>query len=185
MKVMSNRIAMILSIVIFSLSLIFQTAHAEIFKWVDEKGTVHFTEDPATIPEKYWEKVKSRTTEEDLMSPEERARAKKQYEEEVREKLKKEGKEYDAKEFERKFKELEERQKRGQIPTFKGERRKRVKCQGAHSETGAPVYGECIDGKFTGYFSQTGKPVYGNCDVNGRLRAYDPETGKQVLGKCE
>jgi len=67
MKVMFNRIAMVLSIVIFSFLLIFQTAHAEIFKWVDEKGTVNFTEDPATIPEKYREKVKSRTTEEDLM----------------------------------------------------------------------------------------------------------------------
>jgi len=46
-----------------------QLAHAEIYKWVDEKGTVHFTEDPATIPEKYREKVKSRTTDEDLMTP--------------------------------------------------------------------------------------------------------------------
>ena len=115
MKVMFNRIAMVLSIVIFGLLLIFQIAHAEIFKWVDEKGTVNFTEDPATIPEKYRDKVKSRTTEEDLMSPEERARAKKQYEEEVKEKLKKEGKEYDAKEFEKKFKELEERQKREKV----------------------------------------------------------------------
>jgi len=108
MKVMSNRIAMVLSIVIFSLSLIFQTAHAEIYKWVDEKGTVNFTEDPATIPEKYRDKVKSRTTEEDLMSPEERARAKKQYEEEVKEKLKKEGKEYDAKGLEKRVKEIME-----------------------------------------------------------------------------
>ena len=24
-------------------------------------------------------------------------------------------------------------------------------CKGAHSETGAPVYGECFDGKFTGF----------------------------------
>jgi len=115
MKVMFNRIAMVLSIVIFGLLLIFQIAHAEIFKWVDEKGTVNFTEDPETIPEKYRDKVKSRTTEEDLMSPEEKARAKKKYEEEVREKLKKEGKEYDAKEFEKKFKELEERQKREKV----------------------------------------------------------------------
>ncbi len=115
MKVMFNKFATVLSIVIFSLLLVFQIAHAEIFKWVDEKGTVHFTEDPATIPEKYMDKVKSRTTEEDLMSPEERARAKKQYEEEVKEKLKKEGKEYDAKEFERKVKELEERQKREKV----------------------------------------------------------------------
>jgi hypothetical protein len=27
--------------------------HAEVYKWVDEKGTVHFTEDNSTIPEKY------------------------------------------------------------------------------------------------------------------------------------
>jgi hypothetical protein len=46
--------------------------HAEIFKWIDEKGTVHFTEDPATIPEKYRDKVKSRATEEFSESSEER-----------------------------------------------------------------------------------------------------------------
>jgi hypothetical protein len=38
----------------------------EIYKWVDEKGTVHFTEDPATIPEKYRDKAKSRRSDEDL-----------------------------------------------------------------------------------------------------------------------
>jgi len=32
-------------------------SNAEIFKWVDEKGTVHFTDDPATIPEKYVDKT--------------------------------------------------------------------------------------------------------------------------------
>lgn len=37
----------------------------EIYKWVDEKGTVHFTEDPATIPEKYREKAKGRGMGED------------------------------------------------------------------------------------------------------------------------
>ncbi len=106
MKVMLNRVAMVLSTVIFSVLLIFQTTHAEIFKWVDEKGTVHFTEDPETIPEKYREKVKSRSTEEDLMTPEDRARARKQYEEEVRERLKREKKEYDAKELEKRVKEV-------------------------------------------------------------------------------
>lgn len=28
-------------------------ARAEMYKWVDEKGTVHFTDDPSVIPEKY------------------------------------------------------------------------------------------------------------------------------------
>jgi hypothetical protein len=31
--------------------------YAEIYKWVDEKGTVHFTEDNSTIPEKYEQQV--------------------------------------------------------------------------------------------------------------------------------
>lgn len=48
----------------------------EIYKWVDEKGTVHFTEDPETIPEKYRDKAKGRLTEEDLMTPGEKARIK-------------------------------------------------------------------------------------------------------------
>ena len=26
--------------------------YAEVYKWVDEKGTVHFTDDNSTIPEK-------------------------------------------------------------------------------------------------------------------------------------
>jgi tetratricopeptide (TPR) repeat protein len=36
---------------------------AKIYKWVDEKGTIHFTEDPGTIPEKQTEKTQSKTTE--------------------------------------------------------------------------------------------------------------------------
>ena len=31
--------------------------HAEIYKWVDDKGTVHFTDDYSTIPEKYLSSV--------------------------------------------------------------------------------------------------------------------------------
>jgi hypothetical protein len=45
--------------------MIFKPSHAEIYKWVDEKGTIHFTEDPSTIPEKYRDKVKSRVVEEE------------------------------------------------------------------------------------------------------------------------
>ena len=47
------------------LFLSFSMVDAEIYKWIDEKGTVHFTEDPATIPDKYRDKVKTRPTEED------------------------------------------------------------------------------------------------------------------------
>ena len=59
-----KRIAIVI-LISFGLLPIFQLAHAEIFKWVDEKGTTHFTEDPVTIPERFKEKVKNRATEED------------------------------------------------------------------------------------------------------------------------
>jgi len=32
----------------------------EIYQWVDEKGTVHFTDDPSLIPEKYQDQVQER-----------------------------------------------------------------------------------------------------------------------------
>lgn len=70
-------------------------SHSEIFKWTDEKGSVHFTEDPATILEKYRDKAKGRLTEEDLMTPEEKARAKKEHEESVRDHLKRDQKAYE------------------------------------------------------------------------------------------
>lgn len=35
-------------------------AYAEMYKWVDEKGTVHFTDDPSKIPEKYQSDAESR-----------------------------------------------------------------------------------------------------------------------------
>lgn len=52
--------AILIIVIIFLSSICF----AEIYKWVDDKGTVHFTEDPATIPEKYKDSVKQRATEE-------------------------------------------------------------------------------------------------------------------------
>jgi len=32
----------------------------EVYKWVDEKGTVHFTDDPGQIPEKYRDQIQKR-----------------------------------------------------------------------------------------------------------------------------
>ena len=45
----------VLMITLFGLLPIFQLAHTEVFKWVDEKEAVHLTDNPATIPEKYRE----------------------------------------------------------------------------------------------------------------------------------
>ena len=48
----------IIAIIVFATLIIFSFGWAEIYKWVDEKGTVHFTEDPSTIPEKYREQAR-------------------------------------------------------------------------------------------------------------------------------
>jgi hypothetical protein len=39
--------------------------HAEVYKWVDEKGTIHFTDDNSRIPEKYGQQVEKRSFSED------------------------------------------------------------------------------------------------------------------------
>jgi hypothetical protein len=102
------RIMVALMITLFGLLPIFQLAHAEVFKWVDEKGTVHFTEDPATIPEKYREKTESRTTEEDLMTLEQRIMLKKKEEAELKERIKREKKEAELKSLEEQLKKVSE-----------------------------------------------------------------------------
>jgi len=71
-------------VVIFSFLATTSLVSAEIYKWVDGKGTIHFTDDPATIPENYWDKTESRRTEEDLMSLEERIRARQDQEKRVK-----------------------------------------------------------------------------------------------------
>jgi len=47
----------ILIIILFFLFLS-EISFAEIFKWVDEKGVVHFTDDILQVPEKYRSKTK-------------------------------------------------------------------------------------------------------------------------------
>ena len=48
-----KRMAVVLSIVIFGILIIFKLSGAEVFKRVDEKEAVLFTDAPATRPEKY------------------------------------------------------------------------------------------------------------------------------------
>jgi clan AA aspartic protease (TIGR02281 family) len=44
--------------------------YGEMYKWVDEKGTVHFTDDISTIPEKYREDVEERKAPKETTAPE-------------------------------------------------------------------------------------------------------------------
>jgi len=101
--------------------MMFKPSHAEIFKWVDEKGTIHFTEDPATIPEKYMEKTESRTTEEDLMPIEQRIRLKQKEEAELRERLNREKNEAEIRRLEQQLKKVSESVEKERI---EGERKR-------------------------------------------------------------
>ncbi len=42
------------------LAILILPGYAEMYKWIDDKGTVHFTDDPSTIPEKYREDAETR-----------------------------------------------------------------------------------------------------------------------------
>ena len=45
------------------------SSYGEMYKWVDEKGTVHFTDDLSTIPEKYHEEAETRKPSKETPTP--------------------------------------------------------------------------------------------------------------------
>ncbi len=45
-------------------------SYGDMYRWVDDKGTVHFTDDLSTIPEKYREDVETRKPAQETSSPE-------------------------------------------------------------------------------------------------------------------
>jgi clan AA aspartic protease (TIGR02281 family) len=42
------------------MAILVPSSYGEMYKWVDEKGTVHFTDDPSSIPEKYRQDAETR-----------------------------------------------------------------------------------------------------------------------------
>ena len=48
-------------LLIITLAMFVPSSYGEMYKWVDEKGTVHFTDDPSSIPEKYRQDAETRT----------------------------------------------------------------------------------------------------------------------------
>ena len=60
-----KKIAIILTTIIFGLLLHSQLAHAEeIYKWIDEKGTTHYSDNPNAVPEKYKNKAQKKDIDE-------------------------------------------------------------------------------------------------------------------------
>jgi clan AA aspartic protease (TIGR02281 family) len=45
------------------------SSYAEMYKWVDDKGTVHFTDDLSTIPERYREDAETRKPSKEISTP--------------------------------------------------------------------------------------------------------------------
>jgi hypothetical protein len=50
----------------------------EVYKWVDEKGTVHFSEDESNVPEKYRDQIEKKSLKEEAKPPEEKVKVRKQ-----------------------------------------------------------------------------------------------------------
>jgi membrane protein involved in colicin uptake len=114
---------------VVALSLLFASfVWAEIYKWVDEKGSVHFTDDPTTIPEKFKNQTNSRETEEDRMTIQQRTEVNKEQEKRARERIKR-----DQSEYERSLKEESDRKTKREFEEAlyqkKLEREKEIKRQ--------------------------------------------------------
>ena len=50
----------------------------EVFKWVDEKGTIHFSEDESSVPERYREQIEKKSMSEEAGGTEEKVKVRKQ-----------------------------------------------------------------------------------------------------------
>ena len=57
---------------IVMLAVLVPCSYGEMYKWVDEKGTVHFTDDLSTIPEKYREDAETRKSSKETSTPQPR-----------------------------------------------------------------------------------------------------------------
>ena len=54
-------------------------SHAkDVYKWVDEKGTIHFSEDASSVPEKYRDQLEKKSMPEESKPPEDKVKVKKQ-----------------------------------------------------------------------------------------------------------
>ncbi len=51
---------------------------AEVYRWVDEKGTVHFSEDESSVPDKYRERAEKKSLPEETKAGEEKDKSRKQ-----------------------------------------------------------------------------------------------------------
>lgn len=63
-----RKIVLITTVIISSLLIPF-LIHAEIYKWIDDKGNIHFTDDSSNIPEKYLPFAKAQEVSKESSAP--------------------------------------------------------------------------------------------------------------------
>ncbi len=56
-------------VLLILLALLIPFSYGEMYKWVDEKGTVHFTDDPSGIPERYRQDAETRKPSKEISTP--------------------------------------------------------------------------------------------------------------------
>jgi clan AA aspartic protease (TIGR02281 family) len=66
----SEKMRIIIFTIVIILAVLVSASYGEMYKWVDEKGTVHFTDDLSKIPEKYREDAETRRPSKEILSPE-------------------------------------------------------------------------------------------------------------------
>jgi len=59
----------------------------DVYKWVDEKGAVHFSEDESSVPEKYRDQLEKKSLPEESQTPKEKVKTRKQDGKGAKEKL--------------------------------------------------------------------------------------------------
>jgi hypothetical protein len=73
----STRAWLLVGTLIF-LSAVWPSSAKEVYKWVDEKGTVHFSEDESSVPEEYRGRAEKKSMPEEAKPPVEKATTKKE-----------------------------------------------------------------------------------------------------------
>src|SRR5512136_51909 len=76
MMVRKARSAWVLMGALILLPMVYPLEAKEVYKWVDEKGTVHFSEDASSVPERYREQIEKKSMSEEARGTEEKAKGK-------------------------------------------------------------------------------------------------------------
>jgi Domain of unknown function (DUF4124) len=74
MMVRKARSAWVLMGALILLPIVYPLEAKEVYKWVDEKGTVHFSEDESSVPERYREQIEKKSMSEEIQGTKEKAK---------------------------------------------------------------------------------------------------------------